>query len=202
MQSQWHNCPTINGVQQKDGKRYKATDVSYSSTEDTIKFSADIAGGYPEEADVKTWFRTIEFNQKLSTIVVTDKYELKKWIQPLKVHFISHLKPEKITGQIKLNNNGSTLLMDYDSKLFNVEFDTKIIDKEDNILRGIWGDSVHRMTLVEKQHQSDAHPLKGEFVTLFSLPKGEAVLEEEEVEEGNDVLDEEYLEVEEYFDDE
>ncbi|CAG2180230.1 unnamed protein product, partial [Oppiella nova] len=101
MQSQWHNCPTINGIQQKNGDKYEASGVSYSSTEDTIKFSADIAGAYPKEADVKSYVRNIEFNHKLNTITVTDDYELKKWLSPLKVHFISHLKTQMSSSSVQ-----------------------------------------------------------------------------------------------------
>ncbi|CAG2182165.1 unnamed protein product, partial [Oppiella nova] len=53
MQSQWHNTPTINGVQQKAGAQYVARNVTYNKT--SAEFEADIAGAYPKEAQVKSW---------------------------------------------------------------------------------------------------------------------------------------------------
>jgi len=168
MQSQWHNCPTINGIQQHDGNEYFASNIAYSSTEDTISFGSDIAGAYPKEADVKSWIRRIDFDGKANTVKVNDKYELKKWTQPLKVHFISSLKTEKTTGEVKLIANDS-LSMEYDSKLFNVVFDHKVIDEDDFELRRVWGNSINRITLEEKVHEGETHPLVGEFVTTFKI---------------------------------
>ncbi len=54
-QSQWHNCPTINGVPQHDGMEYKANNVSYTKTANRGELTADIATAYPKEAAVKSW---------------------------------------------------------------------------------------------------------------------------------------------------
>jgi hypothetical protein len=168
MQSQWHNTPTINGVQQKDGTHYFASNITHSSTEDTISFGADIAGAYPKEAEVKSWIREIDFDGKANTVKVSDKYELKKWVQPLKVHFITNLKTEKITGEVKLIGTDG-LSMEYNSKLFNVVFDHKVIDEDDIELRRVWGEGVNRITLEEIEHEGETHSLSGEFVTTFKI---------------------------------
>jgi hypothetical protein len=78
MQSQWHNTPTINGVQQKDGTNYFASNITHSSTEETISFGADIASAYLIEAEVKSWIRKIDFDGKANIVKVSNKYELKK----------------------------------------------------------------------------------------------------------------------------
>ncbi|CAG2104907.1 unnamed protein product [Medioppia subpectinata] len=168
MQSQWHNCPTINGVMQKNGKQYVARDVVYKTTADTVEFSADIAGAYPSEAAVKSYKRHIVFDRKLNTITVRDDYELKKWLKPLNAHFITHLKSEtRSAGSVVLTDADNTrLAMKYESDVFDVVVDTHVIDKEDTLLRDVWGDSVHRITLVDKQSDK----LKSTFVTTFSLP--------------------------------
>jgi len=168
MQSQWHNTPTINGVQQKDGTHYFASNITHSSTEDTISFGADIAGAYPKEAEVKSWIREIDFDGKANTVKVSDKYELKKWVQPIKVHFITNLKTEKITGEVKLIGTDG-LSMEYNSKLFNVVFDHKVIDEDDIQLRRVWGEGVNRITLEEIEHEGETHSLSGEFFTTFKI---------------------------------
>ncbi|CAG2181167.1 unnamed protein product, partial [Oppiella nova] len=54
-QSQWHNSPTINGIQQECGPQYKAQYAKYTKLENGGQFEADIAGAYPTEAQVKSW---------------------------------------------------------------------------------------------------------------------------------------------------
>ena len=54
MQSDYHNLPMINGVSEKYGKNYKATQVKAGKN----SFSANIATAYPEEAQVKRWIRS------------------------------------------------------------------------------------------------------------------------------------------------
>ena len=51
MQSQYHNLPQINGIDQKDGKEYAAQLISHMDG----LLCLDIAIAYPEEAAVKSW---------------------------------------------------------------------------------------------------------------------------------------------------
>ena len=70
MQSQYHNLPQINGVDQKDGKQYAAKVVSHKDGQ----LCLDIAGAYPAEAMVKTWKRMVSSGS--SGITVTEAYQL------------------------------------------------------------------------------------------------------------------------------
>ena len=75
MQSAYHNLPTINGIMQKNGREYKATDVSYKAGKERAVFSLDISKAYPEEAGIKFWKRTVILERgKYATI--RDTYEL------------------------------------------------------------------------------------------------------------------------------
>lgn len=70
MQSVWHNCPTINGVMQKEGIQYKATNVVYAKNTSGVSVSMDIAVAYPTEAAVKnTNENLILINQKYHSII-------------------------------------------------------------------------------------------------------------------------------------
>ncbi len=73
---------------------------------------------------------------------------------------------EKTTGEVKLKGTDG-LSMEYNSKLFNVVFDHKIIDENDTELRRVWSESVNRITLEEKEHEGETYSLSGEFVTTF-----------------------------------
>lgn len=163
MQSQWHNCPTINGIQQKNGKKYFASNVSFTSSDHSFGFSADIAGAYPEEAEVKSWVRSIEFDRKLNQIKVKDQYLVNKRIEPMKVHFITPLKTQQNKDVVTF---GGRLAMAFHSNLFTVVTDSKAIPENDYLMRDSWGEAVHRVTLVESQSKNT---LNGSFVTTFQL---------------------------------
>jgi hypothetical protein len=67
MQSGWHNCPTINGVMQKEGISYKANDVQFQQTANSVSLSMDIAAAYPADAAVKnTSENLILISQKIA----------------------------------------------------------------------------------------------------------------------------------------
>jgi hypothetical protein len=53
MQSAFHNLPTINGVIQKDGREFCASNVRYTSDDEVALFSVDISRAYPPEAKAK-----------------------------------------------------------------------------------------------------------------------------------------------------
>lgn len=57
MRSEYHNLPTVNGVSQKNGGQFKASDISYSK--DGHSISMDIAGAYPPEAGLVSLVRKV-----------------------------------------------------------------------------------------------------------------------------------------------
>ncbi len=83
MQSNYHNLPLINGVPQRYGKNYKATDVKASKN----NFSANIASAYPKEANVKTWTRSYRLDGK--QVRINDSFELTETTAPNIVNFMT-----------------------------------------------------------------------------------------------------------------
>jgi hypothetical protein len=67
MQSAYHNLPTIGGVMEDDGNRFKATDLKYDSNDQRAEFSFDIASAFPPEAGVKSWMRTVTLDRARAT---------------------------------------------------------------------------------------------------------------------------------------
>jgi hypothetical protein len=164
MQSEWHNTPTINGVQQHEGPEYVSHNVKYTQSANGGEFEADIAGAYPKEADVKSWIRKFTFDRTANTLSLKETFELNKFVEPFKVHFITVLNETHTTdGQITLKDNNVTLYMHFDPKLFDVESEQQ--KTNDSHLAESWGDHVNRVTLVSKQKDE----LKGEFTTTFKL---------------------------------
>ena len=150
MQSQYHTLPTINGVMQKEGREFRARDVSFNATTRTVNFTVDLAGAYPETAGVHSWNRSIKF-QRGKYIQVNEDYNLSKVDGP---SFLSFMTPCQVEvgeeGKIDLMDmspdNPFHMVLDYDAKQFSVE--TEKIQIEDPRLLPVWGEGLTRIRLI------------------------------------------------------
>ena len=152
MQSQYHNLPTINGIQEKNGKEYQAENVDFSSDRDEVKFSVDIAKSYPVEAGVISWKRNIDFIRN-SKIILWEKYLLNEWKEAFRLNFITPLKIDtSVQGKVILfdpTDKSIKYQMIYDSKKFLVNID--IIKLDDENLKSVWGDELERVVFISKE---------------------------------------------------
>ena len=130
MQSQYHNLPQINGIDQKDGKEYAAKVVSHKDGQLTL----DIAGAYPVEAAVKSWKRTVLAMK--SGISMTEDYELSEYRQPTCLMLMT-LDPEALQRIHFDANQLSATIED-------------ISDKLDPLLQHMWGQKMYRIILSVK----------------------------------------------------
>ena len=130
MQSQYHNLPQINGVDQKDGKQYGAKVVSHKDGLLTL----DIAGAYPQEAAVRSWKRTISTTK--SGITITEDYALSEYRQPSCLMFIT-LQPDALQH----------IHFDADKLSASME---DISNQLDPLLQGMWGKRMYRIILTIK----------------------------------------------------
>ncbi len=149
MQSAYHNLPTINGVMQKDGRQYAARDVQYSSNDSFAQLQLNIAGAYPPEAGINDWVRTIRLDRG-QQVVVTDAFELSQPTDNVQFTLMTAAEPELVApGQIQLRNtvaHGSAQLQIYfDPNKLKAELE--IIRIEDDNLKRIWGQQIHRILL-------------------------------------------------------
>jgi hypothetical protein len=130
MQSDWHNCPTINGVMQQAGASYKATAVNFESKGNLTKLSMDLASSYPKEAGVNSWNRTFVFNHKGGILSLNEDYNLKMFKESPLLNFLVNgtvtlVKP----GVLSLTNAaGKTLSVMYDPGKFDYTVEIKKID--------------------------------------------------------------------------
>lgn len=159
MQSQWHNCPLVNGVQQMDGSRYKATDVAQKGT----ALKMNIAEAYPAAAALDSWYRTFEFGPM--GLDLKDEYDLKERKDTTALHFMTPCTVEHTArGQLALTYRGRTLLkIEYDESQFS--WRTIVREMDDARLHDSWGDSLTRIDLVYKDKA-----LRGKTNVRFSIP--------------------------------
>ena len=130
MQSQYHNLPQINGIDQKDGKEYAAKMVSHKDGQLTL----DIAGAYPAEAAVKSWKRTVTAMK--SGISIIEDYELEEYRQPTRLMLMT-LDPDALQ-RIHFDANQLSATVE------------EISDKLDPLLQHMWGSKMYRIILTVK----------------------------------------------------
>lgn len=139
MQSQYHNLPQINGVDQKDGKQFAAKVINHKNGMLTL----DIAGAYPEKASVKSWKRTVAVAK--SGITVTEVYELDVCREPARLMLLTVQKPEIQGGKIMLDRH--SLVFDTKQMEAKVEDISGLLDP---LLQTIWGRDMYRIVLTAK----------------------------------------------------
>lgn len=144
MQSQWHNCPTINGIPQKNGPSFKASNVKFENLEKKQVFSLDIASAYPAEAKVKSWKREFVFAEQKGELILKEEYALDEFIKPFEVYFITPLSVTKTeNGSLTISNSNKSLAINYDPLLFDVSVEDKMVG--DSKLAKVWGSQVKRI---------------------------------------------------------
>ena len=154
MQSAFHNLPTVNGVMQKEGRNFKASDVHYEADNKKVSFSLNISSAYPEEAGIHSWERTITLNRG-KDVVILDEYHLDEIRENLQMSLMSWCEPElEEEGKIRLRfpedaNSTKFHYIFYDKKKFKVDIET--IPLEDARLRSSWGSRLFRIVLTAKE---------------------------------------------------
>ena len=142
MQSNYHNLPMINGVPQRYGKQYKATQVKATRT----GFSADISTAYPEEAAVNSWIRS--YLLKNRELVIKDRFDLKEAKAANEVNFMTWGDVTVKDGTVEIVVDGTRVVLEFDSNLFDAKKET--IHQDDIRLSKIWGDEIYRINLKAK----------------------------------------------------
>jgi hypothetical protein len=102
MRSAYHNTPTINGVLQSAGGKFKAFSTKHSATASTAIFSLDIAKAYPPAAAVKKWLRTITLNRG-NKIAIKDEVDLEK-TESIVEHFMT-------CHPVEITRNGEVIIL-------------------------------------------------------------------------------------------
>ncbi len=146
MQSQYHNLPKINGVEQHNGAQYKAKNSSFVADKSKAFFTTDIAGAYPEAAKVKSWVRSYMLKRGKS-FTIADKFELTGANEAVtSSNLMTYCKVSQvISGLLKFEGDGFTLNMSYNPKIVNPKIE--YIKVTDAGLKRYWPNGVTRIIL-------------------------------------------------------
>lgn len=158
MQSQYHNVPTINGIMQRPGREYGASNVLYSRTDEAVTFSLDIQNAYPKAAQVQYYNRTYRMNRgknpdEKSSIEITDTFSFENENNVISLNFMMWKKPAVIddgcdmTELVRVSIDANTwFFMEYDKK--NTKTAIEHCDVLDERLKSVWGDEgLYRMVI-------------------------------------------------------
>lgn len=144
MQSDYHNLPMINGIPEKYGTNFKASDVKASKD----GFSANIATAYPEEAKAKTWIRTYKVNGK--KLRIQDSFELHEVVNPNVINFMTWGKVNSAEkGKVAIQVGEVKAFLQYDPDKFELAIEPK--ELTDTRLSKVWGKVIYRLSFKAKQ---------------------------------------------------
>ena len=136
MRSSYHNLPTINGMEQKNGKEYTAGSQQYKATPRNVFYQLDITDAYPSEAGVKKWLRSYTL-QRGKSFVIEDSWELSPQQKPFVLNLMTCCPVEIDDRQnITLSSDAGKMRLEYDKNLFTVE--TDVIELNDAKLKRGW----------------------------------------------------------------
>ncbi len=143
--SDYHNDPTINGVDQLAGASYKAGSVSCKQDKASAQLSLDIAAAYPDSAGVGSWQRTVRLNRGKS-VEITDVISLKR-ARSLTQHLMTCYPAEILhPGQLLIHYPTRNFIVHYDPKRLRPTIEKKVLNTpEDKGIIEKWGDSIYRI---------------------------------------------------------
>lgn len=157
MQSNYHNLPMINGVPERYGRKYKASDVKASAG----RFEANIAPAYPKEAQVKRWVRS--YRVKGRQVRVEDAFELAQTVAPNVVNFMTWGSVDSATpGKVRIGVGNVQAELTYDARQFSLAVEPVALT--DPRLSNVWGKEIYRLSFTAKSQK-----LKGKYA--FTLRK-------------------------------
>ncbi len=144
-QSDWHNCPTINGLAQNSGDKARAENMTFSEKKDVSMTQLDISKAYPAEAKVKKWQRSFTFNPEKGSVILEEDYAFDALNKPFEVNFL--LKNKPTLAKNTLDIGGATLR--FDPSVFDVKIEEKLLN--DKLLESDWAQkSLWRVIFIAK----------------------------------------------------
>jgi hypothetical protein len=146
MQANYHNVPMLNGVPEKEGRKYASKQATFDPK--TMTFAVDFAGTYPEEACVKSMLRKVSL--KNGKVTIKDSYSLSESRQAADFNWLTWGDVDIETpGKVSITVQGETVTLNYDGKKLEPVLET--IVQDDPPLKRVWGDKIYRVTLRERK---------------------------------------------------
>ena len=145
MQSAYHNLPTVNGVQQHEGRAFRAEAVSYRADDEMAEVTMDLAGAYPREAGISSWRRTCRLARGARAYIeIEDAFALARETQHVMLSLLTPCEPKLEADSLLLPCAGGAVKLTYDPAL---RAEVEPISLDDARLRDSWGERLYRIVL-------------------------------------------------------
>ena len=151
LQSQYHNCPTIRGILQKNGEEFRAKNVECNISYPYSELIMDISDAYPKEARIASWIRKCTLKRGYeASVEIVDDYKLYEPTDDIRFNLITPCKPGlSPLGMIELEyEEGKKAAIYYDNEHLVVHIEK--IPLEESRLKRNWGEVMYRIVLKEK----------------------------------------------------
>ena len=148
-QSQYHNCPGVNGVLQHEGRAYRTASAECVLTEAEAALTTEIAPAYPAEAGIVSWRRCVALHRGAQPhIAVEDVFALAAPSSDVARFFMTPCKPTLGAGEVLLDvYAGCRAALRFDAETTQVEIE-EIPLEESRMVRN-WGNWMYRIILRE-----------------------------------------------------
>ena len=149
MRSDYHNLPTINGIEQKNGKEYASRKQSYTMTSNKVSYMIDISDAYPKEAFVKNWIRTYNLIRG-KKFIIEDEWNLLQNSGTTCLNLLTCCSTEMDENMnLYLVDNGRIFQIEYSKSLFSIAIEH--ISLNDSKLKISWNnDTLTRIKFIMK----------------------------------------------------
>ncbi|PCK86090.1 heparinase [Rhizobium sophoriradicis] len=137
MQSAYHNLPTFSGIMQAAGEAFGARDVEVEFGEECARISLDIAGAYPEEAQLRSYRRTVSLLRGRHVEIV----DTQDGDRPAVLSLMTCLAPTVSSDRIDLADLGNIFVEGAG------EIEVDEIEVNDIRLRSAWPEQLYRLRL-------------------------------------------------------
>ena len=152
--SAYHNVPIINGMEQKDGKKYRADKVSHVADASESSLTLNLEKAYTDAAHVDSWKRTITLDREYDWVEVTEQYKLDSLeiekdrlngqVFDNQIILMAYGRPVvQKSGRILLQNGAVRL--EYDAQYLSASVEK--VQMTDGIMKTQWKDNVYRIIL-------------------------------------------------------
>jgi hypothetical protein len=161
MQSQWHNCPTINGAMQHEGRSYRAASFAMKAAGQKTVISLDISRAYPAAAGIRQWERS--FSLQKDKMILAELYQLEKTEDTTCLHFLTVCDPRlEVPGTIMFYDTAGEKMMKlkYNASMMKSRIEQKVMD--DPKMMNSWGKVLYRISFLPGDNSK-----KGKYVFAF-----------------------------------
>ena len=152
--SAYHNVPIINGLEQKDGRKYRAEKVSHVFSKGISSLTLNLEKAYTEAAHVDKWQRTIALDREYNWVEVTEQYKLDSLqiekdrlngqVFDNQIILMAYGKPVvQKAGRILLQ--GGMVRLEYDAQYLSASVEK--VQMTDGIMKTQWKDNIYRIIL-------------------------------------------------------